>query len=288
MADAEESLPYIFRSYDHWGFFGTKITELNPGIAHSIPIWEAARATTAAPTYFDPIMISNRKFGDGGFGTNNPVWEMFWEVTHMNGGNAINHGIELLLSIGTGEAKPIRRIGTGCCNKYWTYLNAARQLASQSADAERNIGNIQGAFNIPYYRFNVPPEKNLWKIKLDEWRKPSKLLGRKGTLERIERITDEYCDQTEVTEQIKQVARILVDNRRKRAESDMWGLVASGKQYRCTVMGCRKQQELRPREGDLKAHLVGYHQITDEGELENLLKEGVFGADASAHNSHNT
>src|ERR1700761_3095290 len=96
----EGEKPYLIRSYDHWGTVPEQMTERNPGIAHSISIWEAARATTAAPSYFDPIEISNRKFGDGGFGTNNPVMEMFWEVTHMNGSDATKHGIKLILSIG--------------------------------------------------------------------------------------------------------------------------------------------------------------------------------------------
>ena len=81
--DVEGSAPYMFRSYDHFGSEPPSYNERNPGVAHSIPIWEVARATTAAPTYFEPIKISNRKFGDGGFGTNNPAEEMFWEVVHM-------------------------------------------------------------------------------------------------------------------------------------------------------------------------------------------------------------
>jgi patatin-like phospholipase/acyl hydrolase len=38
-------------------------------------IWEAARATCAAPTYFDRFYKNNKIFVDGGLGFNNPVME---------------------------------------------------------------------------------------------------------------------------------------------------------------------------------------------------------------------
>ncbi|OCL02481.1 FabD/lysophospholipase-like protein, partial [Glonium stellatum] len=195
--------------------------ERNPGIAHSIPIWEAARATTAAPSYFDPIEISNRKFGDGGFGTNNPAAEMFWEVANMNGGDP--KSVSLLLSIGTGESK-INRFKDGPVGKYRGYLNAARRLASSSAAVHENLQALGKAFGIPYYRFNVPG--GLGKMKLDEW-KPRR--GRKeGTLEKICSLTENYCNQSDVRKQLVKVAQILVEHRKDRAKSDMWGLVSKG------------------------------------------------------------
>jgi hypothetical protein len=45
-AEAEDSAPYIFRSYDHWGSIPPVINERNPGVAASIPIWEVARAVS--------------------------------------------------------------------------------------------------------------------------------------------------------------------------------------------------------------------------------------------------
>jgi patatin-like phospholipase/acyl hydrolase len=38
-------------------------------------IWEAARATSAAPTYFDRFYKNDKIFVDGGLGFNNPVME---------------------------------------------------------------------------------------------------------------------------------------------------------------------------------------------------------------------
>ena len=36
-------------------------------------IWEAARATSAAPTYFPRIKLGDHEYVDGGLGFNNPV-----------------------------------------------------------------------------------------------------------------------------------------------------------------------------------------------------------------------
>jgi patatin-like phospholipase/acyl hydrolase len=38
-------------------------------------IWEAARATTAAPTYFPRMKLGKHDYVDGGLGYNNPILE---------------------------------------------------------------------------------------------------------------------------------------------------------------------------------------------------------------------
>ena len=59
---------YIFRSYDlhferdvSWAF-----DERNYGPAFKGAIWEACRATTAAPTFFNKKQIGGKKYMDGG------------------------------------------------------------------------------------------------------------------------------------------------------------------------------------------------------------------------------
>jgi predicted acylesterase/phospholipase RssA len=46
----------------------TKIHDLS-----RITIWQAARATSAAPTYFERLTVGDDQFVDGGLGYNNPV-----------------------------------------------------------------------------------------------------------------------------------------------------------------------------------------------------------------------
>ena len=62
-------------------------------------IWEAGRATSAAPTFFDPITFSNGgTFRDGALRDNNPIYELMHEV------EAEASGLEIasIISIGTG------------------------------------------------------------------------------------------------------------------------------------------------------------------------------------------
>lgn len=48
-----------------------------------VKIWEAARATSAAPSFFGPIKIEGRKFGDGALNANNPVRQVWWEAKDL-------------------------------------------------------------------------------------------------------------------------------------------------------------------------------------------------------------
>jgi hypothetical protein len=69
---------YVFRTYDHphpspWAPESKRKRHLNPGNATADEIWKVARATSAAPKYFDPITIGERMFRDGAIGANNPV-----------------------------------------------------------------------------------------------------------------------------------------------------------------------------------------------------------------------
>ena len=67
-------------------------------------IWEAARATSAAPTFFKRIEIGrNQPFIDGGLGRNNPSQVVLDEAKAIFGARQIG----CLVSIGTGQAEVI-------------------------------------------------------------------------------------------------------------------------------------------------------------------------------------
>jgi len=61
---ANNSAPVFLRSYKN----PLEMSELP-----NIKIWEAARATSAAPTYFTPMTVGNTTFVDGGLQANNPL-----------------------------------------------------------------------------------------------------------------------------------------------------------------------------------------------------------------------
>jgi len=78
-------------------------------------VWEAGRATSAAPTFFAPATIAGcpRQFVDGGLGYNNPIWTFTKQREFVPG---INDRPECYVSIGTG--KPTERDVQGV-RKWW-------------------------------------------------------------------------------------------------------------------------------------------------------------------------
>ncbi|KAJ9497139.1 hypothetical protein H2202_007295 [Exophiala xenobiotica] len=84
------SAPVLFRSYKN----PLEMSELP-----DIKIWQAARATSAAPTYFDHMKVGNITFMDGGLQANNPLGWLWNEVLSVFGPARLTN---CFLSIGTG------------------------------------------------------------------------------------------------------------------------------------------------------------------------------------------
>ncbi|KAI1176857.1 acyl transferase/acyl hydrolase/lysophospholipase [Nemania sp. FL0916] len=82
--------PTILRSY---------VNEAEAEAHPKIKIWEAARATSAAPGFFKPITIGNDEFADGGLGANNPIGSLWTEMLGVFGAA---RATGCFLSLGTG------------------------------------------------------------------------------------------------------------------------------------------------------------------------------------------
>ncbi|CZR57037.1 uncharacterized protein PAC_06926 [Phialocephala subalpina] len=70
----------------------------------NIKVWEAARAASAAPAYFDPIFVGGVKLVDGGLGANNPLGWLWTELLNVFGPS---RPANCFLSLGTGIAPNI-------------------------------------------------------------------------------------------------------------------------------------------------------------------------------------
>ena len=69
-------------------------------------MWQAARATAAAPTYFEPAPVDQHLLIDGGVVANNPAAAAFAEARYLWGNEDV-----LIVSVGTGSlAKPINPV----------------------------------------------------------------------------------------------------------------------------------------------------------------------------------
>ena len=156
------------------GFSSHPAGDLNTNL--NIRIWEAARATSAAPMYFEPIAVG--KFGetfvDGGIGANNPVAYVMERAKHIWPGS----NIRCLVSIGTGIPRPKSISGN--------FFKVVQVMASISTDTERAADQFlrehrEMALNDQYFRFSV--NRGLENIGMDEV----------ASLDEISTVTSTYC-----------------------------------------------------------------------------------------------
>jgi predicted acylesterase/phospholipase RssA len=185
------STPFLFRSYPSPG--GTTT------LYHETKIWEAARATSAAPTFFEPIQIgsTNRTFGDGGIGTNNPISELWNEAIDICDGNPLLQNLACIVSIGTGVPN-LKKFGKGIqevvdsitrvCTETEITANSFNRSHPELSDGQQR-----------YFRFNAP--RGVAEIGLDE-------ASEAGT---IEDMTDVYLRDENTVKQIRQCARMIAD-----------------------------------------------------------------------------
>jgi hypothetical protein len=162
-----------------------------------VRIWEAARATSAATSFFEPLVIDGRSFADGATGANNPIYELWAEAwslySHHDEWKLENH-LKCLLSIGTGI--PSRRpFGPGMMD-----VAAALKLIATESEAKAQQFQRQ---HLPLvkssilYRFNVT--EGLQDIGLED----------ADRLGEIEACTDRYCASVSVVRQIDACASAL-------------------------------------------------------------------------------
>lgn len=284
-------LPYLFRTYDN--LHKSEDAELqkwdrNPAQAHDIPIWQVARATAAAPTYFKPMVIDGLEYLDGGFGANNPCLEAYDEVKKMN--NNAKRCVQYILSVGTGKNNEISRFKGDGIYRYLNYLNFARKWATDSEGIHEKIDKAKSDLEkldaFEYCRLNV--EEGLGRMKLDEWRTRRSLrwkaAAKSKTLETIRKHTENYLANEKVQEKIEKCAKILVEIRRERAESNpqRWERACYGAWYQCRVPGCPRGEKKYHQRKDMQKHLLHKHRemfgrsIDDTYELERNELEQVL------------
>ena len=103
---AESRPDLIVPAYDmsEPGPFFFKTRNARERRADDFPLTVVARATAAAPTYFEPLPVGERALVDGGVFAVNPAMSAFAEVLRFHPGAEV-----VLLSLGTGERTRKRR-----------------------------------------------------------------------------------------------------------------------------------------------------------------------------------
>jgi predicted acylesterase/phospholipase RssA len=164
-------------------------------------IWEAARATTAAPTFFKSIGICgpdgiSEEFTDGGLKWNNPVKVVIEEGARVFGSE---RRVACVVSIGTGHQSAI---GLRDADWYQALLpmnvidllkDLATDCEEKASECEKQYGHLPGL----YYRFNV--EHGLENVSLDDWKK----------LSEVKTHTKAYLQQPLVERKLDQLVDVL-------------------------------------------------------------------------------
>lgn len=298
--------PYLFRTY------GTQAPPLDPSRsrmrqqtfrnlsgASMLPIWEVARATSAAPGYFPQIKIKTGhgseviKFKDGGFGYNNPSEEAYRDIVIKHGG--IRY-MGPFISIGTGS-KPLEMFGKRSNNLSTLLANikAASKLPARTMRAHENMvekANPDDEELFPYFRFDGGPK--LGEVDLGEWKthRFTRIHGKDGTsggktLEKIETAIAVYLKRRDVERDMLVCARLLVNRRRLRVrDTSDWDRYASYSYYECDMKDCQKRRVNTAR--GFKEHLRRTHSfrvadpVIDKKVLECRRVHWLYRSDASS------
>jgi hypothetical protein len=152
------STPRLFRTYS-----------VDKYESFDCAIWEAARATSAAPTFFKRIFIGippmSEPFVDAGLGCNNPIKQLLNEAEYI----FPHQHIACIVSIGTGH------VTTACLPAPSLFNNVIplsvaevlKKITTEcEATAEETERRFRSAPNI-YFRFNV--EQGMQSVTLAQW-----------------------------------------------------------------------------------------------------------------------
>ncbi|KAJ5193345.1 hypothetical protein N7449_009487 [Penicillium cf. viridicatum] len=139
--------PTLFRTYD-------KSTSLK-----DCTIWEVARATSAAPTFFKPIKLGREgiEYIDAAFGYNNPCDKLIAEARNAFPGRSNLQ----ILSVGTGLRSVV-----GMKNTRPSIIEALQKMATSSNEVAAILEDEYGDSG-QYFRFNV--ERGLENITSSDW-----------------------------------------------------------------------------------------------------------------------
>lgn len=266
--------PFLFRSYDRKTSYGAPLEriERNPGDPNSFAIWEVARATSAAPSYFKSIRLFQARYYDAAVNINNPSWEVLNEVNLL--ADKSQDAIDLLLSIGGGNAK--------ANNPKVSFGNDTllQDLTDISDVVHSKVQHESEELVFKYFRFDV--KEGLQEVRMNEWKpKPSGSI----TLKRIQEATRSYLEHKKVSIQIRECARLLVKKRAQRAQTMRWERFATGTRYKCPLDDCpiSKSHRFNTR-NDLMDHLRMQHdQAPPDADhyqlIQNLLDRGRTNSD---------
>ena len=181
--------PTLFRSYDV-----AKNKEYN------CEIWEAARATSAAPTFFKRIKIgpagSGIDYVDAGIGCNNPIKQVVAEAARVFGEEA---PVACVVSIGTGQSGSVGLARPDAVQKIFpmSLITALKEIATDSGKTAEEMASWYK--DIPGFYSRLDVDRGLHSVSLEEWEQ----------LGSVRAYTKNYMKLDEINRRVDDVVRAL-------------------------------------------------------------------------------
>ncbi|KAF2661847.1 FabD/lysophospholipase-like protein [Lophiostoma macrostomum CBS 122681] len=178
----------VHRKVDQRGCRGFVLTSLKNALGlprilstydpndRSTRIWEALRATSAAPTFFEEMQFGTPKvtYLDGGVGFNNPCAEVDYAAKALWEGRSIG----VIVSVGTGlqSIPSVKKIASWLPFGLGTDISLASALAGMATSTARVDNEMKRMYyntSTAYYRFDV--DRGLANVSLEQWMKEDEM-----------------------------------------------------------------------------------------------------------------
>lgn len=163
-------------------------------------IWEALRATSAAPTFFEEMQFGTPKvtYLDGGVGFNNPCAEVDYAAKALWEGRSIG----VIVSVGTGlqSLSSVKKASVWLPFGLGTDVSLATALAGMATSTARVDNEMRRMYNnsdTKYYRFDV--DRGLANISLEQWMKEDEMAS----------LTEQYMADGEQVRRAKEFGEIV-------------------------------------------------------------------------------
>ncbi|KAK3938525.1 hypothetical protein QBC46DRAFT_265149, partial [Diplogelasinospora grovesii] len=194
---------------------------------------EASRATSAAPTYFDPISIRDEgeqeTFVDSGLGYNNPIEQVLDEARRVFPGRKVAY----IVSIGTGLARVITFPDSLKTNPL-KLINALKDIATKSDTTAERVQRRFREIKDTYFRFNM--DRGLNHIQLEEWE----------NLGQVRTYTTGYMEQDTVSSHFDTVVTALLASKARPAQDGSTALVQISGSHSAEMGGSQGQPQMLP------------------------------------------
>lgn len=139
-------------------------------------IWEALRATSAAPTFFEEMQFGTPRvtYLDGGVGFNNPCAEVDYAAKALWEGRPIG----VIVSVGTGlqSIPSVGNVSSWLPFGLGTDIALVSALAGMATSTQRVDNEMKRAYyntSTRYYRFDV--DRGLANVSLEQWMKEDEI-----------------------------------------------------------------------------------------------------------------